>query len=1164
VRSNRAGLLLSACSLAWSPRPQALAPPASPAGGPLFAHQARLQGAPAAAPGQAGASHGFAVAASGDTLVVGADQEDNEAGLDCGAVYVYVRASAGWTLQQKLVPAAGGLGGQRFGYSVAIEGDTLVVGALGDRSAGGFTGTAVVFVRAGGAWTEQQRLVGTDVPAGSGFGYSVALSGDTVVAAPASATTEAGQDAGAAYVFVRSGTSWAQQQKLVASDASPRDFFVNVAIAGDTIVVGADSDDTPAGENTGSAYVFERSGATWTERQHLVPADLAPGMFYGWSIALDAGRLAVGSPGAGGAAYAYQREAGGWEQRQKLLPAAASGRFGWRVSLSADTLAVGDDRGDTAGGPDAGYAAVYARAGGAWALQQTLVAPDAGGGDNLGAVAVAGQELIAGAPLADTDAGQDTGAAYAFTRSGEAWGPGEPLPARVTPGIERFGWSSAVSGDVAVMGAWSEDTAAGVDAGALYVSVRSGAAWSEPVKLVPADAQAFAAFGRAVAVSGDTVLAAAPGAGAVYVFVRAGATWVQQQRLAGPDGFGESVALAGDTAVVGVVPFVGTSGSAHVLVRSGATWSAQATLASDEVGFDGFGTSAAISTDTVVIGAPAYDTPDGGLGAAFVFVRSGTGWTQQQRLLPGDGPDGTTFGDSVSVSGDTVVVGASRADTPAAADTGAAYVFERSSGAWSQQQKLVALDGVRFQAFGKSVSVSGDLALVGASGDIFTGVDPGSAYLFARAAGSWSQQQKLLAPGGSAGDGFGWSVSLAGRTALVGTPFDSTSAGYVAGSAHVFVAPVAADLALGLADTPDPVVGLQALSYSILVTNLGPDVAEGVSVVDTLPPGATFASAAGKGWSCGEAAGLVTCALASLAVGPAPALEVVVTTPPAAGVITNLARVAHPGTDPAASNDTATEATTVQAAPAADLSVAIGDGGVEARWGQPLTWTVTAGNAGPQAAAGAPVASPVPPGVAGVSWTCAASAGSSCPPTGAGEIAAAVSLAPGGAAVFRVTGTVASGVGSIEHAAAISTPAGVHDPDTTQNTATLSTPAGPIQFFAVFPCRMADTRTTHPPALAANGTRTFAVGGVCGVPLDARAAAVVLTVASPGAPGNLRMFPSGQPVPLASAINFVAGRNRANNAVVPLGSGGGLDVRCDMPGSTSSTHLVLDVYGYFR
>ena len=139
-----------------------------------------------------------------------------------------------------------------------------------------------------------------------------------------------------------------------------------------------------------------------------------------------------------------------------------------------------------------------------------------------------------------------------------------------------------------------------------------------------------------------------------------------------------------------------------------------------------------------------------------------------------------------------------------------------------------------------------------------------------------------------------------------------------------------------------------------------------------------------------------------------------------------------------------------------------------------------------------------------------------------------------------------------------------HCTDVACTTAALAVVDGATRFYPLPPCRVADTRPTQTPLLA-NQARPFAVAGSCGIPTDARAVAANLTAVRPGQAGNIRMYPAGDPVPGASAVNFAAGKNRANNALVGLGAGGQVSLLYDVPpGSTATTHVVLDVYGYFR
>jgi hypothetical protein len=311
-------------------------------------------------------------------------------------------------------------------------------------------------------------------------------------------------------------------------------------------------------------------------------------------------------------------------------------------------------------------------------------------------------------------------------------------------------------------------------------------------------------FGYSVAVAGDTALVGAPlhsvsanaAQGAAYVFVRSGTTWTQQKQLTANDGaandnFGTAVALSGDTALVGS-PYhavLGTSwqGSAYVFVRSGTSWSQQAQLtAADGAASDQFGSAVALAGDTALVGSPYHGTS--GQGAAYVFVRAGTTWSQQAPLTAIDGAASDKFGSSVALYADTALVGAPRDDVGANTDQGSAYVFTRSGTTWSQQTQLTATDGAANDQFGW-VALSGNVALVGAAGHRVGATGQGAAYVFARSGSTWGQQAQLT--GGAIGDYFGLAVALSGDTALVGANAAggarraATGPGVVKGGTHI-------------------------------------------------------------------------------------------------------------------------------------------------------------------------------------------------------------------------------------------------------------------------------------------------------------------------------------------------------------------------------------------
>ncbi|MCG8405707.1 MAG: FG-GAP repeat protein [Phycisphaerales bacterium] len=435
-----------------------------------------------------------------------------------------------------------------------------------------------------------------------------------------------------------------------------------------------------------------------------------------------------------------------------------------------------------------------------------------------------------------------------------------------------FGSSVSISGDTVVVGARGDDSSAtGVDgnqadnsatsSGAAYVFVREDGRWSQQAYLKASNTGVNDRFGSAVFISGDTVVvgalqedSAATGvngdqtsngtddSGAVYVFTRGAGVWRQEAYLKASntgidDRFGARVSVSGNTVVVGAEyedgsatgvngnpdNNSGTSGAAYVFVRDGSVWSQQAYLkASNTVTNNMFGSSVAISGDTVVVGAVWEGGGSTGVngdenqgpngitrsGAAYVFVRDAGGvWSQQAYLKASNTGVFDEFGISVAVSGDTVVVGAHEERSSAtgvdgdqsdnsATDAGAAYVFVRDAGGvWSQQAYLKASNTEADERFGASLAVSGDTVVVGATGEdsMATGIDgdqadnsasgAGAAYVFVRnPAGIWSQQAYLKASNTDMFDSFGRSVSVSGNTAVVGAYLEDSSATGVDGS----------------------------------------------------------------------------------------------------------------------------------------------------------------------------------------------------------------------------------------------------------------------------------------------------------------------------------------------------------------------------------------------
>jgi hypothetical protein len=271
----------------------------------------------------------------------------------------------------------------------------------------------------------------------------------------------------------------------------------------------------------------------------------------------------------------------------------------------------------------------------------------------------------------------------------------------------------------------------------------------------------------------------------VYVFTRSGVVWVEQARLSVTTAdpyprFGCSVALSGTTLIAGAswsdVSGASDQGAAYVFTGGGATWTQQAQLtAATGAAGDSFGTSVAIAGDTALIGADVGGAAD--RGAAHVFTRSGATWTERATLAASDGAPLDQFGFSVGLSGDTAVVGAQGADVAGVEHQGAVYVFTGGGSSWTQQAKLT----VASSYLGSSVAISGEAVVAGAVWDDGGGADRGAAYVFTRNGASWTRQSQLAAADGRSNDRFGYSVAVFGDTALAGAPAE-----WLEGRAYVF------------------------------------------------------------------------------------------------------------------------------------------------------------------------------------------------------------------------------------------------------------------------------------------------------------------------------------------------------------------------------------------
>ncbi len=390
-----------------------------------------------AAGGESGDGFGEAVAMDGESLVVGAIAGD---GLvrNAGAAHVYTRDALGRWTPQALLAALDGEPFDWFGFSVAVDGDAAAVGSVFADGESPDAGAAYVFRRdAQGRWAQEARLIAPGGEQDDRFGQSVALRGETLIVGAPQATGPAYQS-GAAFVYIREpGGGWQLRQRLAASDGEAYDLFASsVALDGDLLVVGAPQDGD-LGYASGAAYVFARSGAAFAQQAKLRAAGGREGDFFGTSVAASGARLLVGAPSDdarglnAGAAFVFASgEPGQWTQRAKLtgLDTEANDQFGIAVSIDGGAAIIGAYwEGDLGSNSGAAYC-FEADAQGVWSQSQKLTAFDGAAGDWFGrSAALRGRHCVVGAP---NDDGQ--GAAYVFERTAPTLTIVGPCPGPMT------------------------------------------------------------------------------------------------------------------------------------------------------------------------------------------------------------------------------------------------------------------------------------------------------------------------------------------------------------------------------------------------------------------------------------------------------------------------------------------------------------------------------------------------------------------------------------------------------------------------------------------------------------------------------------------------------------------------------------------------------------
>jgi hypothetical protein len=670
---------------------------------------------------------GTSAAINGDTAAVGVPGYDDSAG-STGAVEVYVRNANGWSLEQRIVPTNANRG-DRFGQAISVDADTLAVSAPGDDTAAADAGAVYVYTRTGSAWSLEQTLTINNAAADDelGKGPAVSVFGDRL----AVGAYEKG-NVGAAFLFERSSNIWTQVHKF-SHNANAGGFGVALAGHADTVVIGASAEEN----STGRAYVYEWDGTTWSESAQLVAGDRQSGDYYGVSVDITGDLAVVGATSedeggaSAGAAYVYERSAGTWSQAAKLTASDAStaDSFGRRVTVDGVRVGVTAPKQGFSNFDQGGATYLFEQTGSGWVEQQLLVSSDRRAGDRFGSgLALGGQWLFVGANQRG-DTGVDAGAAYLFNHDGTNWSETSKLVPQTGEEYDIYSGGIDMSGDTVVAGS-QHDSQQDYQAGAAHLYEHDGSGWGSSTRIADGNGGVDDRFGAATALDGDLMAIGQPTA---QSYVRG------------------TVFLYGHTAASG--------------------WSQVGSINGDNVEADRFGKALDLEGTRLAVGAPW----DGDGGALYVFDHSMGSWSQSARLIPMDNGQYDVFGGAVDLGSDRLVVGATDHDLNGV-QTGAAYVYDYAGAIWTEAGKLVGSDSASYDSFGEAVAVDAGLAAVGAPGHDAGGeTNAGAVYLFQASPNGWTELVKLTANTPQRLGAFGTDVALRGDYLYVGAPRENTS-----------------------------------------------------------------------------------------------------------------------------------------------------------------------------------------------------------------------------------------------------------------------------------------------------------------------------------------------------------------------------------------------------
>ena len=729
---------------------------------------------------QAGDNFGNSVSIDDDTIVVGAHMDDYTGNNNAGSVYVFEKpASGGWTnttaYKVKLVASNFE---DRFGKSVAIQGDTIVVGSPNNDLDGKTkTGSACVFVKPDSGWASSSNectafLSASDKQEYDFFGNSVAVSGDTVVVG----AWEDDAEKGAAYIFQKSASGeWSdstQTAKLTALDAQEYDLFAySVDIAGDTVVVGTDND---------SAYIFVRpENGIWvnsTQTAKLTALDGSAGDDdFGQSVAISGTRVVIGSEGdsnsngtSSGSVYIFDEPFTGWKDstiyKEKLIASDGSAvdYFGSSVAIDGLMVAVGANHSTITS---------LSESGSAYTFQKKLLAQNS----------IENKKEVMDIEIIYSFPGTVT---YSLNGGDASFFDIDTLgnlSFKNAPDFEvplDFNTDNIYESNITLTHSEGSTSTYAMVIKVSDLDYEGGPSksmnYEELNDLIASDHSTDNDFGYSVAINGLTAIIGAKEKAYIYEYDASTDNFIQKAIFDLPDSTGlhaSSVSIGSNTAIVGVKNSNNNKGAVYLYEKPEEGWHDITTwpntlTASDGEDSDRFGNSVDICGDTIVVGAEFENAMGYVSGSAYVFQKPSTGWTtstESGKLMASDGEQYDGFGIGVAVSGDTIVIGASGVDLK-----GAIYIFEKPIVGWmdaNENKKLIASDGAAYDGFGVNVDIDGDKIVIG------TDTDKGFVYIFEKAPKGWKQsvQKAKLITNESNDHRYVWDVAISDNIIIAGT-----------------------------------------------------------------------------------------------------------------------------------------------------------------------------------------------------------------------------------------------------------------------------------------------------------------------------------------------------------------------------------------------------------